>query len=199
MTDTSKPDAQPAPRPEYCPQCGSIERTCPQWVTCYGTCDNQWHEAAPQPESAREWLCQGGGGFEDGEDGIRACTMSAEHAIELMDEYAAHHAQQLRVELEHWQDYFSTTVPEDVYTSAGTRPESIESVLRHAQVAASRAVGVFNVERTARLEAESQRDELYQQLISELLIDLESAVSDWFKARVALASQPAAALVPDGK
>lgn len=38
--------------------------------------------------SAREWLISGGGGFEDGEDGIRACTMSAENAIELMDEYA---------------------------------------------------------------------------------------------------------------
>jgi hypothetical protein len=43
----------------------------------------------PSALSAREWLCGGGGGFEDGEDGIRACTMSAEHAIELMDEFAA--------------------------------------------------------------------------------------------------------------
>jgi hypothetical protein len=41
-------------------------------------------------QTARQWLIDGGGGFEDGEDGIRACTMPAEHAIELMDEYAAH-------------------------------------------------------------------------------------------------------------
>lgn len=38
-------------------------------------------------QSARQWLIGGGGGFEDGEDGIRACTMSATAAIELMDEY----------------------------------------------------------------------------------------------------------------
>src|SRR5262249_17454465 len=40
-------------------------------------------------EDARRWLIAGGGGFEDGEDGIRACTMSAEHAIELMGQFAA--------------------------------------------------------------------------------------------------------------
>jgi hypothetical protein len=38
--------------------------------------------------SPRQWLCSGGGGFEDGEDGIRACHMSAEYAIELMEAYA---------------------------------------------------------------------------------------------------------------
>lgn len=48
------------------------------------------NENVPNAEqflTARQWLCSGGGGFEDGEDGIRACTMSAENAIELMDKY----------------------------------------------------------------------------------------------------------------
>ncbi len=45
-------------------------------------------ERTAEVERARRWLVNGGGGFEDGEDGIRACTMSAEHAIELLAAYA---------------------------------------------------------------------------------------------------------------
>ena len=39
-------------------------------------------------EKARAWLCAGGGGHEDGEDGIRAGTISMTGAIELMAEFA---------------------------------------------------------------------------------------------------------------
>lgn len=35
----------------------------------------------------REWLCSGGGGHEDGEDGIRAGRISMNSAVELMEEY----------------------------------------------------------------------------------------------------------------
>jgi hypothetical protein len=38
-------------------------------------------------ESFREWLVGGGGGHEDGEDGIRACTLPLESAIELVEHY----------------------------------------------------------------------------------------------------------------
>ena len=40
--------------------------------------------------TAREWLCQGGGGHEGGEDGIRAMTVSGERLVELMDAYGAY-------------------------------------------------------------------------------------------------------------
>ena len=37
--------------------------------------------------TAREWLCQGGGGHEDGEDGIRAVTLNGEELVEMLDAY----------------------------------------------------------------------------------------------------------------
>lgn len=43
----------------------------------------------PSALTFREWLCQGGGGFEDGEDGIRAGIMPMSDVIELVDEYLA--------------------------------------------------------------------------------------------------------------
>lgn len=45
-------------------------------------------QTAPEPKLGfREWLCQGGGGHEDGEDGIRACTLPLNSAIEMVDDY----------------------------------------------------------------------------------------------------------------
>ena len=41
-------------------------------------------KATPRP---REWLCQGGGGHEDGEDGIRAMTLSGEALVEMPEAY----------------------------------------------------------------------------------------------------------------
>lgn len=35
-------------------------------------------------EWARNWLCQGGGGFEDGEDGIRAVTVCGESLVDYL-------------------------------------------------------------------------------------------------------------------
>lgn len=52
----------------------------------------------------REWLV-GGGGFEDGEDGIRACTMSAEHAIELVGLYQAHVVEETPIVWEYQNGY----------------------------------------------------------------------------------------------
>ena len=41
-------------------------------------------KATPRP---REWLCRGGGGHEDGEDGIRAMTLSGEALVETLEAY----------------------------------------------------------------------------------------------------------------
>ena len=41
-------------------------------------------KATPRP---RKWLCQGGGGHEDGEDGIRAMTLSGEALVEMLEAY----------------------------------------------------------------------------------------------------------------
>ena len=67
--------------------------------------------------TARQWLNGGGGGFEGGEDGIRACTMSAKSAIELMDEYAAYalafreaEMAEMRKEKEEWHQAAVTIV-----------------------------------------------------------------------------------------
>jgi hypothetical protein len=54
--------------------------------------ERKQRESMNATEKARQWLCNGGGGFEGGEDGIRACTMPAESAIEWMDEYGDYRA-----------------------------------------------------------------------------------------------------------
>ena len=74
----------------------------------YVACPTCWPEilSGPAPaamsadKTARQWLCSGGGGHEDGEDGIRACSMSCEAAIELMDEFAAYREAPLKAEIE---------------------------------------------------------------------------------------------------
>jgi hypothetical protein len=69
----------------------SVENSPEHWIADFiVACVNSRAESAPQEAGTRtfrEWLCQGGGGFEDGEDGIRACTMPMSHVIDLVDEY----------------------------------------------------------------------------------------------------------------
>jgi hypothetical protein len=38
---------------------------------------------------AREWLLSGGGGFEDGEDGLKAVQFTGEGLIEFLEAYEA--------------------------------------------------------------------------------------------------------------
>ena len=45
---------------------------------------NKIGKATPRPW---KWLCQGGGGHEDGEDGIRAMTLSGEALVETLEAY----------------------------------------------------------------------------------------------------------------
>ncbi len=40
-----------------------------------------------KPLSPRAWIINGGGGFEDGEDGLRAATFSGEGLIDMLEAY----------------------------------------------------------------------------------------------------------------
>ena len=50
--------------------------------------------------SFRAWLCSGGAGHEDGEDGIRACTLTLTRAIEMVDEYVEYLGQSYWIAVE---------------------------------------------------------------------------------------------------
>lgn len=88
------------PKVEQCPQCqlssevGAYTSEAGIAMMACGRCMIQFrsHTPTPAPEPTglptfRQWLIDGGGGHEDGEDGIRACTLPLESAIELVDDY----------------------------------------------------------------------------------------------------------------
>lgn len=54
--------------------------------------------------AARKWLVRGGGGFEGGEDGIRAVRLSGESLVEYLAAYAAAREGRLRDLVKTWSE-----------------------------------------------------------------------------------------------
>ncbi len=77
------------------------------------------HRGQPQALNARQWLLSGGGGFEGGEDGLRASTFSGEGLIEMLEAFAQdlHQGQPPQ----EWRDLGKSETP-----SCGDRCEIIE-------------------------------------------------------------------------
>lgn len=101
--------------------------------------------------NARQWLCSGGGGFEDGEDGIRACMMSGESVVELLDEFAAFKVASQATEIAELKrvnqqqfDQIRAEAPEGIYFLR-QRADAASSMVGKLATALKMADGVLHI------------------------------------------------------
>lgn len=199
----------PAPQPEYeCPlhpgqrqadcSCSvKCSESCSVWATGYCSCGRI--KAAPQQESAREWLDN----YYSvrGRVNVRADVFSFERVEELVEAYAAHHAQQLGVHLSHCN--FGENAGDCKYGEDETCPALTEAwswfgagmqrlaAERPARLEAERQLVAAHrreVEEEERADAAEQREAKLRGTLERLVVIFESGKADPLRAEPSVAA-----------